>query len=631
MTTAGRDGASETPRSAGVAWIAFGLVLALFCGFQDGYFSVKVFSHLRGSGVVAPTTDPRGPGGQTDAGAALIPSPHDGPGQNLIKGLVPGSPLYNAGAREGDLVAFDHGYDSGRALTVGETLGVAITHDGQVWHATVTAVQTPWQSAEAPDDLGEVILDLILFSSVLTGVFILLRSQGRTTFLLLGFAFICFANRGSNPDFPTGAESYPAWAMLCVVILRAMPTLFLAFAVAFHEETTGRTWMGLRLAAGAFGALTFAAGCAYSYANQSDVLMPVLGNGLKFYVWLYFIDLVAIVAIFVMGLRRAEQQTRRRYVLMLIAIVMVMLARGTGWIGVLLNARNVYAHFVLEFDNPIEIVTAVLALVGPLLFAYAALRNKVLDLGFVVNRTLVYGVLSFVILLAFGLVEWGVEKLLPVSFFAGHSEQIKMLVEAGIALTIFLVFHRVRDFVEKLVESVFFRAWHHNEAVMKRFVEQASFFTQSAPLIAGFTAELKRFGEGSDCALYQHDGDGGFVRVAGALKGAPRHIDGNDPVMVEARAERRRIDLDGLHSALPAVLALPMVHRAEVFGIVLMGAKPSGDDYRPDEKDLLGWAAHQVGLDLHALQVEALQARVSDLTGEVRALRSVVTPREATT
>ncbi|MEI9904064.1 MAG: hypothetical protein WDN06_08805 [Asticcacaulis sp.] len=52
-------------------------------------------------------------------------------------------------------------------------------------------------------------------------------------------------------------------------------------------------------------------------------------------------------------------------------------------------------------------------------------------------------------------------------------------------------------------------------------------------------------------------------------------------------------------------LFLPMIHRAELAGFVRLDLKPSGERYRPDERDVLAWAVHQIGLDLYALKVEA--------------------------
>jgi hypothetical protein len=46
---------------------------------------------------------------------------------------------------------------------------------------------------------------------------------------------------------------------------------------------------------------------------------------------------------------------------------------------------------------------------------------------------------------------------------------------------------------------------------------------------------------------------------------------------------------------------------------VLMGWRAQGVGYRPDEAELLSWATLQVGLDLHALEIEHLQAAVARL------------------
>ncbi|MGZ3306606.1 MAG: hypothetical protein ACXU8U_12165, partial [Asticcacaulis sp.] len=83
-------------------------------------------------------------------------------------------------------------------------------------------------------------------------------------------------------------------------------------------------------------------------------------------------------------------------------------------------------------------------------------------------------------------------------------------------------------------------------------------------------------------------------------------IDADNPIIVGLRAEAEPMDIS-LDDHLPAALALPMSHRGELLGLVLMGYKTSGDNYRPDEREVLGWAAHQIGLDLHALKVEELE------------------------
>ncbi len=114
----------------------------------------------------------------------------------------------------------------------------------------------------------------------------------------------------------------------------------------------------------------------------------------------------------------------------------------------------------------------------------------------------------------------------------------------------------------------------------------------------------------AECAIYLADTDGHYRRTEGQLAGVAEHLDADDPFLVTLRAERAA----GTSQAKGIALALPMIHRTEVIGVVLLGRKPSGFDYRPDETELLAYAAHQIGLDLHALKVEQLEAANDALT-----------------
>jgi GAF domain-containing protein len=256
-------------------------------------------------------------------------------------------------------------------------------------------------------------------------------------------------------------------------------------------------------------------------------------------------------------------------------------------------------------------VFEILATAAPLLFAYAVLRHKVVDIGFAVNRALVYGVVSTILLVTFGIVEWASEHFLPIK-----NLETNALIDGGIALAIFLAFHRLRDLSGHVIEGLFFRQWRENEVLLRRFVKEAAFIGTKAALGKAIVAEWTRFSGGAPSALYLAGAGRDFVafQVAlcqGELAGA--QIDGDDPLIVALRAHGEAVELSDTKSLLPASLALPMRHRGELTGLMLMAGKPSDDPYRPDEQELLGWAAHQVGLDLQALETEQLQDDVSQL------------------
>ena len=89
---------------------------------------------------------------------------------------------------------------------------------------------------------------------------------------------------------------------------------------------------------------------------------------------------------------------------------------------------------------------------------------------------------------------------------------------------------------------------------------------------------------------------------------------------VALRARGEPVELSDTTSLVPASLAVPLRHRGELTGFLLMATKPSGDPYRPDEQDLLAWAAHQMALDLQALETERLQEEVARLRSDSASL-----------
>jgi hypothetical protein len=248
---------------------------------------------------------------------------------------------------------------------------------------------------------------------------------------------------------------------------------------------------------------------------------------------------------------------------------------------------------------------------------YATLRHRLFDVGFAINRAAVYTGTTALLLVAFALCEWAAEHLLQ---FEGREKS--MLLDAGLALGVFLAFHRVRDFVEHWVERILFRQWREREDALRLFVRRAAYATAETPLIESFVGALERFADGAPCAIYLRSSDGSFALQRGSLRDAPPRLDQNDSAVLAMR--ENDIPLQAEEALLPegASLALPMSHRRVLNGFTLLGSKKNGDPYRPDEIAVLDFAAKQIGLDLHALRVEALRADVESLRAHAETLQA---------
>lgn len=267
------------------------------------------------------------------------------------------------------------------------------------------------------------------------------------------------------------------------------------------------------------------------------------------------------------------------------------------------------------------LTTLIVAVAFPLAIAYAVLRHRIIDLGFALNRTMVYGTFSAILLGSFGLIEWGIEHLLPEEWVRASA-----WIDAGAAVMVYLAFHRVHDAVEARVEHLFFHQWKANEAALRRFVGSASHFEDDRSLARAFADELARFGGGAQVALYRRN-EGVLNRVAGTWERAPRHFRDDDPAFALMRAERAPLDLTETPTNLPGVLALPMLDHGVLAGLVLLDLKGNGALYRPDEVALLGWAAHEVGMALAALHAGLIESENRLLKAQVLRLSSIIGDR----
>ena len=496
----------------------------------------------------------------------------------------------------GDHIRFDRVWDHMRHISAGETLDFTLDHHGARSHHAVTAIAPPPGSeADIPANLT---YDVLTLATCLFGVFVIWRSDGRRTALLLGVSLLLF---GMNDAFPQLWEENPRLIGFIAPINEADFLLiflsFLAFAISYAADCGVRLGRVKYLYL-AYAATFFAVGAGESITQSfGDPTLYVARAALHLMTYpLYGLSMAYMIA----GWRCSDASNRQRSSVMLLGFTVLIVSQLL--VGVVSLALGT-ADFA---SNPFEIASEVLAgIVAPALLSYAILRHRVFDLGFAVNRTLVYSTVSALLLGAFGLAEWLVDHLAPI---AGREKNV--LIDAGIALVVFLTFHRVRDAVEHGVEGLFFRRWQQAETDLRQFVREAAFVTEPQPLCEAFVEALGRFSEGASAGIYVYDGRG-YDRVAGEVGDLAAHLDVNLPALVSQRAELKPLDIhDG---ALEGCLMTPMVVRNALNGVAVLGPKPSAQGWRPDEIELVGWATRQIGLDLHALTIERLEKERSEL------------------
>lgn len=532
-----------------------------------------------------------------------------------IVSVKPDGALAAAGVRSGEEVRLDRPTDAWRTPRAGETIGFTIRRGGALSHRTVSLRPRP----VGPQDRALAVSDPFSFGIeaviCLMGMFVALRSRRRASPVLLGAALVCL---GLSGDIANLAESdprlYPAWASLAVTIYSVAPVLLLAFALAARRDTRGDippAWRTVLIVYAAVQAVTIGYTLWLAFTARALLLDFRALSGVSMVLQI----LGYLLALLVLGLawRESQGRDRVRYAFMLVACGLLTVSKeGVGGI-VNLTGDD------WTLNNPLAVIDTVGEFLGSVVFAYAVLRLRVIDLGFAVNRTLIYGVVSAILLAAFGLVEWAVVHFLPI-----QGRENNALVDAAIAVAVFLTFHRVRDVVEHVIERLFFRRWQKAEARLRQFVREAPFATRAETLTRGFAAALTHYTEGAQAAVYLLDAAGRYHLAGGAVASLGESLDTDDPALIAIRAEPRALMPDEFGSLLDIAVAAPMVNRNEVIGLAVLGPKPSGLDFRPDEIELVGWATLQVGLDLHALKMEQLESAQARQTEQISVLNAKI-------
>ena len=532
------------------------------------------------------------------------------PGWERITRVMPGGAAAAAHLTSGMLIHFDHAYEASADYLTGHKIGLIAMRDGtaRAQHVTLEAQSA---SHDPQASLATYFGYTIVFAaclSVLLGTFAIVRGWGSPSALTFGLGMLSYIIISTPPTWATSrllADSYlwlsavPRTAIVGLLILPAM----------LYAERIGRPGVRWAVAFWLLGVTMLASSLLSAWCITIDATYPWVGDGELPAVVCNTLCLVLAPYWGWRGWREAIGPDRSRFAA-LFAISVCMLAINIASISLALSGTMHDSQWALFTQMILSNVVA------PLVLAYAVLRHRIVDPGFALNRTVVFGTFSAILLGSFGLIEWGVEHLLPEAWVKASA-----WIDAGAAVVVYLAFHRVHDSVEQRVELVFFRQWQANEDAMRRFVGSAAHFEDTRALARGFAEELARFGGDARVALYRRN-DGVLDRIAGNWNSAPRHFRDDDPAFALMRAERAPLDLGETQTDLPGVLALPMLDHGVLAGLVLLDLKGNGALWRPDEVALLGWATHEVGLALAALHAglidtenRLLKAQLARLTG----------------
>ena len=347
-----------------------------------------------------------------------------------------------------------------------------------------------------------------------------------------------------------------------------------------------------------------------AYDVTANVL-PAWAVAIGSYPWLYYV--FAITAAFWIANRRAQGTDRSR-----VRWVSVVLA--AGFFGIVLQlALYVVAHVRGDWLGYLPLTMIAL----PFGLGYAIVRHRVVDIGFVINRALVYGGVSAVVIVAFIVLEWVLSTVfVKVSHLTSTSLELMLALVLGFSL------RGIHSRVDAFIDDLFFRARRENERALKTFAREVGYITDPRVAVARARAELVTRTGACDAAVYVVAGTD-VVRVDRVESVARDVVDADDPALVRMRATRQPVALGEVASEFAGDHAFPMCLRDAITGAVVLGSKADGEAYAPDEIETLETVVLALGNALDALQTAALKADIARVLldgAPVETLRRTVDP-----
>ncbi len=281
-----------------------------------------------------------------------------------------------------------------------------------------------------------------------------------------------------------------------------------------------------------------------------------------------------------------------------------MLVSSVAWAGNIFLQNSPFLG--ASVSNLLSLALQAVALVG---FLYAVLRLRVVDISVVIDRALVYGVITTLVVGIIAAVNsLAVREFLPPG--AGLALQVMVYLALGIVLG------RVRNLVDKTVEQLFFRSRYLAEKALKNFARHVGHFESTDKLLEASIRAIQRHTSAPAVAIYTAEsGHYRLIKRDGDAPSFPQTLDMDDPIPVALRADDEAADLADYPGALGEDgCAFPMTVLGSLHGIVICRNRP-GEHYSTYEKQLLTDVARSTGAAWRILRARDNEALVAALAG----------------
>jgi hypothetical protein len=513
-----------------------------------------------------------------------------------------GSPAYAAGLRTGDTLGCMSLRDSAVLFPIYveakyAPLAIRVCAEREGSLRTFTFVPRPGQPvASVYGSLAwAAVRVLVFFTFLAMGSALVILRPGLMTWLFWGY---CLGNS------PYGVSASVIWtwpapffaavsAFNDAVNALGFPLLLL-FALVIPSHRVPRGWWGK----------TFWATCAVTAAVcvqrlYQAVHAATLYSYLRDPLRIGFQDVMTYGVVLVTLLRLVTMRRQERARLSWVALGIIL--------GVVFNQLRFGGTGTAGFLN-----SGVLTVVMPLSLMYAILWRQLIDVRFVISRAVVYAIVTSLVVVVIGFVDWATSAYLS-------QLRLALAIDAVVTVALVLALHRISGAIEDAVDFLVYRKKHAAERYLKRLARTLLRARREDTIDHAIVQDPYDQLELTLAALFRCTGSSYVASsAAGWVPSAALAFEPEHDLVRFLGTERRLLQIHDLHrhvagefdvaGATPAV-AVPIFEGDQLAAFTIYGLHRDGTKLDPDECETLE-ALCDTAAQAY-IRVENLQLRAS--------------------
>jgi hypothetical protein len=522
--------------------------------------------------------------------------------ENLVRDVTPGSVADLAGIAPGDRIDVS-------ALGIRGHLALMYPRPGNVLTVTVVSgkerrdVTLRATAGTDPPMLRWLILGEFLSTAAFIFVgalLVFLRPVPMTWWLWLYCIGIVPVNELLDfYSFLSSDGRVAAWLVGRVFLGGFSAFPLMPFVLRFPDDRLSGWRVAWRLPLIALTLVLLVYYCAISWYGLHD--------GLDNYSWLnggpalfiYFISATLLLLTFVRS--HGEERQRLKWVFsgMLIGFIAEVLVYipGPDWLSPL---------------------AGIVSIVMPISVAYAALRQRLIDVDFVINRAIVYTAMTALLIAFVSLLDFLTSRFISEYHLA-------LYLEAGATVAVGFALDRFRGELDRFTDRLFFKERHEAESQLDRVARSLEFVTREDSIDEALVDEPARWLKLASAALFKVDTESGtFERTysVGWSEADLGKVLDDAPLPRYLRTERRVLaakevawnDAQLPKGAAAPALYLPIFCREALEGFVVYGAHTDTTTLDPDEVTILAGLGPRAGLAFDHLSFEVMRQQLAAAT-----------------